>query len=65
MKRRLTLTREPLCELTTEELLLVAAAQQQLPTTNCFTPIILTIDSPCPTEDCVEIRQTLLCPTTR
>ena len=63
MKRRLTLKSEHLTELTTAEMSAVGAAQG-LPTLDCITPIILTIDTPCPTvQPCIYIERTPLCPT--
>ena len=54
MKRRLTLKSEHLTELTGSELSAVAGG---LATERCFTGVYPTINTPCPTTDCIYIGQ--------
>ncbi|HEX8002032.1 MAG TPA: hypothetical protein VF519_04990 [Mycobacteriales bacterium] len=60
--RRLTLKREALAELTTPELAAVAGAYRPLPTQDC-TGYYPSLNAPCSLRECIEIRQTPLCPT--
>lgn len=63
MNRRLTLKREQLAPLTSNDLSVVGVAQG-LHTIPCLTGVYPTIDRPCPTvQECWAIRETPLCPT--